>query len=248
MTAYKPGTALEKPHPPSAPMRAGLRVRAWRRRFEAVSHSGVLLLLLIAAVIGGVHGCATAPVDLGETAEVKRNEQLQLLRDLEAWSLKGRIALTAGGDSFSGSLFWDQDDEQVDLRFRAPLGLGGFSISGDDDQLEVALKSGESFVADDPEAQIESAFGWPFPVYSLRYWMLGLPAPDAGWNEILDTNGTPTRLDQQGWVVEYGRFQRVEGSLLPTRLKITGRGIRIKMAVDRWEIRARELVPLAAGA
>jgi outer membrane lipoprotein LolB len=175
-----------------------------------------------------------------------RNEQLRRLRDLEAWSLQGRVALAAGDHNFSGSLFWDQYEDEVDLQFRAPLGLGGFRIRGDGEAMEVELKSGERFVAQDPATELEHAFGWPFPVESLRYWMLGLPEPGFAWNETLGVNGTPKRLRQRGWQVDYDRFERIDGSFLPTRLQISGHGVRLRLAVDRWEVLEPEAVPLAA--
>lgn len=164
-----------------------------------------------------------------------RYEQLERLRDLDSWSLQGRVALSTKADSFSGSIFWEQVDEDLNLRFRAPLGLGGFRVSGDDEIVEVEMSSGDSFIAEDPGPEFERAFGWSLPVHSLRYWMLGLPGPGE-YQELLDGRGTPSRLSQDGWTVEYEGFQRIDDSYLPTKLRITGRGVRIRLAVDRWNL------------
>ncbi|MEO0420724.1 MAG: lipoprotein insertase outer membrane protein LolB [Pseudomonadota bacterium] len=192
----------------------------------------------VVATAGGLHGCATTPsLPQGVTPEVARYEQLERLRDLDAWSLQGRVALSTEADSFNGSIFWEQVDDDLDLRFRAPLGLGGFRVSGDDEIVEVEMSSGDSFIAEDPAPEFERAFGWSLPVHSLRYWMLGLPDPATpDYRELLDARGQPSRLSQGGWTVEYERFQRIDDSYLPTKLRITGRGVRIRLAVDRWNL------------
>lgn len=212
--------------------------RGNRRRGDRPSSLRRKMLLSVTASLvagtGGLYGCATSPIDTGVQPEVARYEQLQRLRDLDAWSLQGRVALSTAEESFSGSIFWEQVDDDLDLRFRAPLGLGGFRVIGDEELIEVAMSSGESFLAEDPGPAFEQAFGWSLPVHSLRYWMLGLPDPTSEHQEILDTRGTPSRLRQGGWTIEYDRFQRVNDSLLPTKLQITGRGVRIRVAVDHW--------------
>ncbi len=207
-----------------------------------------LFLLILTLSLGALHGCATVPVNRGVPAEVVRNEQLARLRDLEAWALQGRVAVSARGDSFGGSLFWTQEADDLEMQFRAPLGLGGFRIVGDDELLEVEMSSGESFLVEDPEPELEREFGWSLPVHSLRYWMLGMPDPRGEWNETLAVDGTPSRIDQRGWTVEYRRFEPVEGSFLPTHIELSGRGVRLRLAIDRWDLAPAPATTAAAGA
>lgn len=171
-----------------------------------------------------------------------------MLRDLDAWSLRGRVALSTAQDSFSGAIYWAQEEEDLDLSFRAPLGLGGFRVTGDDELIEVEMSNGQSFLTEDPGPAFQRAFGWSLPLRSLRYWIVGLPDPAAEHQEVLDPRGTPSRLRQGGWVVEYERFERVSDALLPTKLRISGRDVRIRLAVDHWEVSLTMGAPATAAA
>ena len=45
-------------------------------------------------------------------------------------------------------------------------------------------------------------------------------------------------LQQYGWDIAYDRFGEFEGLRLPTRFTIEGRGVRLRMAIGRWQFDA----------
>jgi outer membrane lipoprotein LolB len=197
-------------------------VQAYRPAF-------LLLLLLIG-------GCATthapAPKPSGTTWASRRDALLQM----SEWQLQGRIALNAGKEGWSGNFTWKQVDDDLDVRFSGPLGIGGFHIYGDGQRLRVETSDGERFDLVDPENDLRQRYGWSIPLYSMRYWMLGVPDPQSHYAETLDDAQELISLEQRGWRVGYEGFAETEGTVLPHKVTMDGEGLRIKVLAERWTL------------
>ncbi len=197
-------------------------------------HRAALALLVFLLILGG---CATtqppAPKPSGETWASRRDALLEL----SAWQAQGRIALNAGKDGWSGNFIWKQDGDDLDFRFNGPLGIGGFRIFGDDNRLRVETSDGERFDLNDPETDLRERYGWSIPLYSMRYWMLGVPDPQAQSSETLDDAQELIALEQRGWRIGYEGYGDTEGTVLPHKLTMEGEGLRIKVIAERWELR-----------
>ena len=88
----------------------------------------------------------------------------------------------------------------------------------------------------DPEADMESRFGWSVPVYSMRYWIVGVSDPDEPASEIVDGDGLLAELEQHGWSVTYDGYREHEGLLLPRKILMEKGDVRIRMVADRWRV------------
>ncbi len=137
-------------------------------------------------------------------------------------------------DAWSGSLTWEQDSDEVDMRMRGPLGFGGFRIRGNPDGLELRTNKGDSVFLDDPEIDLRRQLGFGVPVYSMRYWMLGVSDPASTAREQFDEQGLLSELEQRGWQIQYQDYRLFEGRVLPRRMVISNESVQIKLAVDRW--------------
>ncbi len=85
---------------------------------------------------------------------------------------------------------------------------------------------------------IQLEIGWQVPVDALRWWVRGLAAPGALQGLELDGSGLPRRLEQQGWTIEFERYQQVGDLSMPGRLEAVNAPYRIKLAVSRWALAA----------
>ena len=159
------------------------------------------------------------------------------------FTIGGRVAIAAGDEGYSGSLDWDQQGEVLDARFEGPFGAGGVHIRGDAAVLEGSTSKGQTFSITDPERELEARLGWPMPVRSMRYWLVGIPDPGAEFDAAYDAAGRPRLLLQGGWTVRYETWQPNEPHALPRKLTIERDDLRIKVVAETWRMLAAPVPP-----
>jgi outer membrane lipoprotein LolB len=202
-------------------------------RLRAAALGSVALLL---SACNTLHGTAPAGAE-DEAAWQRHQTQLAALAD---WQLSGRVGFVNGKDSGSGSLDWEQQAGISILDFHGPLGAGAVHIEGDASALHVKTSRGDDFVTTDPETDLGERLHQPLPVLSLRYWVLGLPDPEADFMKVSDATGELESLDQLGWHVEYQEYAAVAGFSLPVRLMLQRGVVHIKVAVSDWTLPAHD--------
>ena len=194
---------------------------------------GLIIAVFVVAIIGG---CVSPRDRIGEALEVEWLERRDLLRQLDDWRMEGRIALRTGRDGYNGTLSWEQMDDLLDFRFRGPFGFGGFRIHGDLDRLRIKTTSGEELLLTDPEAEMRDRFGWSLPVYSMRFWIVGVSDPGMTAEETVDDEGMLLELSQNGWDVSFDGYRVEDGLLLPKKIVMESGEVRIRVVADRWRI------------
>ena len=153
---------------------------------------------------------------------------------LEQWSASGRLAIAAGTDGGSGSFDWVQDGATSRLDLRGPLGAGAVRLVVTPKTLSLADGSGRVLDADAARADLQARLGADLPWGHLRYWLLGLPAPDVQAT-VLDQDAAPWRvIEQAGWRLAYDSFDAVSGLSLPKRLTAERGAVRVRVIVDAW--------------
>jgi outer membrane lipoprotein LolB len=193
--------------------------------------------LIIAFISVAFFGGCVSPRDrIGESVEANWLERRDYLRQLDDWRMEGRLALRAGRDGYNGTLSWEQVDDDLDFRFRGPFGFGGFRIHGDLDRLRIKTTRGDEILLTDPETEMTERFGWSLPVYSMRFWILGVSDPGAGADETVDDAGMLIELMQNGWQVRYDGYTDNGGTLLPRKIVMESGDVRIRVVADRWDL------------
>lgn len=190
--------------------------------------------LLGALTLVCLAGCVSLP-PAPESAHSWARRQ-QVLGALERWQARGRMAVSAGKEGFSGGFTWVQSGARIELSFRGPLGVGGLRVEGKPGQLVAYSADGERVLLTDPENDLRARYGLAMPVDSMPQWLLGIP--DAGFrvSARFGSNGLPTRLEQRGWEVDYQRWRRTSGWWLPARVELRRGDVRVRVLVDSWRI------------
>jgi outer membrane lipoprotein LolB len=193
-----------------------------------VIHLRPLFGLLVTSVL--VTGCATTGVAPTPGTRVADPEVLT------QWVAKGRIALVAQGEGGSGSFVWQQRSERTELSVRGPFGAGGVQVATDGESFELVDGSGQPLDGAAARAELERRLGIALPLAELRYWMLGVPAPQAGSGPVEKPAGAPAApgFIQRGWTVSYDALGAQAGWQLPSRLTATTGSTRIRVIVDDW--------------
>jgi outer membrane lipoprotein LolB len=192
-----------------------------------------LPLVFLAAVLGA--GCATAPKpDMApDSAWEVRQEALSELRQ---WQLGGRIAVRTEEEAAHGRLQWRQEGERFDVRISGPFGSGTVRLAGDPAGAILWLDRQEPIRSADPEILLYGQTGWWIPVGALRYWVLGMPAPQLEYDRKLDAYGRIELLRQAGWEIRFLDYEQRDGLELPGRIFVSKGSGEVKVVVQRWNM------------
>lgn len=189
-----------------------------------------LALLLLA-------GCSVAPPrpQPADSQQAWQQHQ-QKLTALNNWRLTGRLGIQSGHEGWHVSLDWQQNNGDYTIRITAPLGQGSLLLQGDATSVLLQTSEGETVSAEDPGQLLYQEFGWKVPVASLRYWVLGLPAPGESV-EALDEYGRLSHLQQAGWEIEFLDYEVQHGVELPGRVFVSNHQAKVRLVINEWQFR-----------
>lgn len=193
----------------------------------------------MAAGLALLAGCATPAVrmkgDAGMLAAQQQREQA--LAGAEHWSLSGRLGVSDGQNGGSGSLDWHQDGDRYAFELRAPITGKSFRLTGGPDGALLEGLEGGSLRGPDAESLMRKALGWEVPLDDLKAWVLGLRA-DSGPAELrFGADRLPSLLLQDGWTVDYRRWDQSRQPALPTQIFATRPPYKVRLSIESWELK-----------
>ena len=194
----------------------------------------ILLFLLVV----GMTGCADLALVTpdGQSADAAWDARLEDLYRLQQWSIHGHLAVQAGGEGWSATLNWDQDNQNYILRFIAPLGQGTYQLSGDEGKVMLLTADNKVYRATDAERLLLDNLGWNVPLHGLKYWIRGVPEPGVTTdNLLLDDKGRMTDLQQSGWRISISRYGEFNGKELPSKLFMQNDRFQLRLVVLGWK-------------
>lgn len=173
---------------------------------------------LMAAVVC-LTACSSAPV--------------QQSTNIGHWSVQGRVGLWANGEQESANVHWQDCGDRYRIRLSGPLGVGTTIIYGDREQVSLHRGGDPALSAESPEALLAS-LGWVMPVSALRYWLRGLPDPNAPYQQVPQDEGPVTQLTQYGWDIAYQ-----PNSQFAERISLQSGDVRLKWLLRDWQSSAQ---------
>ena len=193
----------------------------------------VLLSALLAA-------CATTRAPLhqpGDAVTLGMQEQRErALADTDHWTLQGRLSVSDGNDSGSGSLTWRQDGERYEFTVRAPVTGRSFRLTGGPEGAQLDGLDGGPRQGPDAETLMAKAVGWQIPMVELKRWVLGLRA-DAGAADIaFGADRLPSRLVQDGWTVDYKQWDATRQPPMPTKVFAEKAPFKVRLSIEDWKL------------
>jgi outer membrane lipoprotein LolB len=182
--------------------------------------------------------CATTrPAKVEETERVRlyqaKSDQLAVF---SAWTLEGRLAISNEADGGSGQFRWKTDDEGVQMDFHGALGRGAWELMADKQGAELALADGTIHHADSIDQLVRQQLEWEIPVENLAWWVRGLATPGRFKKRDIDGEGNVSKLLQDGWTIEYGKYRGYAGISLPVKLTAYRGKWKVKLAIRSWNL------------
>ncbi|WP_303909383.1 lipoprotein insertase outer membrane protein LolB [Thiohalomonas denitrificans] len=189
--------------------------------------------ILAAALLTGCAALAPQPpVADPEQAWATHRDRLEAL---DSWRLNGRLAIQSDGEAWHATLTWRQDNSRYTMRITAPLGQGSLRLEGSPRFVQLETSKGERAVSDDPDQLLYQQLGWRVPVASLRYWVLGLPAPGTAQRQ-LDSQGRLAQLQQDGWSIRFMDYRQQDGAEMPTRVFASRGDSEVRLVIGDWTL------------
>lgn len=195
-------------------------------------------LLLLPCVLLVMAGCAVRPP--ATTTGLDAPAARALLESLQQFTFEGRAAATRGSAGSQASLSWEQQGDESQLRLSGPLGMGATRVNVRREGLSITTSRGEQLDGDAALAALDEQTGFTLSFSALRFWVLGLAAPDSEARQTLDESGRLLALAQQGWNVTFDEY-RLQSSprgqvSVPRRLTAQREDLRLRLVIDRWNL------------
>jgi outer membrane lipoprotein LolB len=201
----------------------------------------LLFIVILWLLTFGLSSCATVssppPVAVPQLEAPSWGNRVQTLSNLQEWDLNALIAIRANTTRQAGSanLKWKQSQQRYDILLFGPLGAGAMKLAGTPGQVSLETADGKQFSAATPEALLRQQSGWNLPVSSLLYWIRGLPVPKLPAQKSFDAEHRLRQLSQQGWTIEYLRYQSIGKIDLPDKILLGNAEVNVKIIIKNWQ-------------
>jgi outer membrane lipoprotein LolB len=149
------------------------------------------------------------------------------------WSLRGRLGVSDGHDSGSGSLEWTQQASTFRFSVHAPVTGKTWVLSGDDTHARLDGLREQPIEGDEAASLLRRELGWEVPVAELRYWVRAQRAPGTAIIEFRD-DGLPALITQAGWTVRYLDYDLAQAPPLPSKVFATRGDRKVRLAIREW--------------
>ena len=191
---------------------------------------GAIVLLL-----GACAGQSVKPIqaDAGRLAHQAARESA--LATHASWTLRGRLGVSNGQGSGSGSLEWTQNGAAFRFSVQAPITGKTWVLSGDLNHAVLEGFGEQPVAGNDAARLLERELGWRVPVAELARWARGIRAPGAARITFRD-DGLPASIEQSGWKVEYLDYDESVDPPLPSKVFASQGSYKVRVAIREWAL------------
>ncbi len=160
----------------------------------------------------------------------------QTLPPPSSFHLEGRVSVRTEDQSFSGGIRWKHDPVGDEILLSSPLGQGVAELRREGGQVTLKSAEGRTYHASSGEELLDSLLGVRLPVDGMVHWLCAHPRPGSPYQLERNGEGRVARLTQDGWRLEYGRYQVHGERWLPGRIFARrDETLEFRLVVDAWQ-------------
>jgi len=149
------------------------------------------------------------------------------------WTLRGRLGVSDGRDSGSGTLEWNQHGAAYRFSLHAPVTGKTWVLSGDDANARLDGLRAQPVLDADAAGLLLRELGWHVPVAQLRYWARGMRAAPTA-RIAFGPDGLPAEIEEDGWTIRYPAFDLAATPPLPLKVFAEKGPYRVRLAISSW--------------
>jgi outer membrane lipoprotein LolB len=153
---------------------------------------------------------------------------------IQHFHVEGRIAIIQSGQSNTVRMTWEHTNTVDLIGFSGPLGNQLAELRSDASGAHWKSSNGEAYDAQDANQLIAQLTNLSLPLNYLSHWILGSAGSHA--TTRLDASGRLEEATDEGWVVHISRYENDDPNALPTLLEVDGKGLRVKLAIEDWQL------------
>lgn len=187
-------------------------------------------LLSLFALATIISACSSRPT--GPTTPPPDN-----VNAISKWETSGRVGIRTQEDAVSGNFNWQKDPKTFALSIVGPFGQGATKLDQNQDGMVTLAYEDTIVTGNNPAALLQQELGWEFPVEQVTYWIRGLAAPNSPSRIYQDPiSKLPNTIEQDGWLITYNNFTKVDGLSLPQRMQVSNPPFRVNLIINQWTI------------
>lgn len=152
-----------------------------------------------------------------------------------AWTARGRLGVSDGHDSGSGSLEWTQNGAEFRFSMHAPVTGKTWVLSGNAQHAVLAGLRDKPIEGANASELLERELGWHVPIAQLAEWARGMRAPGAATITFMD-DGLPASIEQAGWTIDYLDYDASQTPALPSKVFASRGNYKVRLAIHAWSM------------
>ena len=201
-------------------------------------HVTVLRLGLLLMTLYLLSACVSvAPVtptqDVNQVWQARANH----LYAQTHWTAQMSLIGVTEQQKFKTRVTWKQQSEHYQIKLRDFIGRTIAVIDGSPEGVVAKTSKGKKYQGQDAETLISELFGIHIPVTGMRYWLQGIPLPDANVDRlILSDQGLAESISQQGWEMSYPHYLSNDPFKMPSQVLLEIENIALTVKISQWAI------------
>lgn len=174
------------------------------------------------------HGTPSAQQEAAMQSKTRLDHHVSTITH---WELSGAIAARNKHKSWTAALNWSQKGaNHYQIRLMGPLG-GGTVIIEKQNGVITYRDGSKKISSNNADKLLYAQTGVHLPVAHLYYWVRGIPALGN-----VDQKNPVSHLNQDGYTITYSEYTNVNGTMLPSKIRLEGHNVLIKLVIKHWKI------------
>ncbi|WP_111979502.1 lipoprotein insertase outer membrane protein LolB [Algibacillus agarilyticus] len=160
------------------------------------------------------------------------------IKQIKNFTIKGKAAFISPQKKESLNFFWQQKNDQYDIKFTTFMGIEVAHITGNNRTINI-VADGETYTSTQPEQLLNEITGWDIPLRYLARWITGNHS-GVVLDKHIDINQPKhvlARINaEQEWKLEYQAYYPYFKLLLPKKMQLKQYNSRIILSINYWRL------------
>ena len=178
-------------------------------------------LPFVVLVVFLLESCSFIQTDPSAIKKINLEEHIKLLTHIENWAYEAKLSIYGKNLNPSTLLInWLHNINYQTLNITSTFGHNLAALSQYSNSATIFIESeNQNFTGESIDDILDVNFNVQLPTQLIRYWMLGIPAPNLEHKLQTNADHTIQAIEQSGWHLEYSNYRLFGEYFLPKKIK-----------------------------